>query len=328
MRRWYSLEQAVKIINKKRHEEFTIDDLMHLWINRKLEVYIRCEIRKNINIASYIITPKDFSYLYLQDDKLEGDSLQSDYLDFFIYDIDFYAIDKDPGLIEKTGLEHILKNLFINRKISKKIVLNGFLSIIYSFKEKELEKTYINNGICSDSFVFATPKISGKNRIMMELSLKKEIILSVNDLFILDYDINQFIMSDYFSTSEYTKLGMPKDSLNSLEEITLKNEQKTIEKTVERMENLEAKDPIQYGKEFTKKLVINSCIETAKDYPTAGKNTLVKAVIQKLRSDPTIGGLIFQSERTYTNALDKMGIDFPDEKGKTIEISKVTIVKP
>lgn len=106
------------------------------------------------------------------------------------------------------------------------------------------------------------------------------------------------------------------------------NDEKTIEKTVPRMEKSEIKSPAKYAKDYAKNLVIGSCLATRKDYPTAGKNTIVKAVLKKLKEDPTLKGFTFQSKRTYTNILDRMEILFPNEKGKTIKISKVTIVTP
>ncbi|WP_209026237.1 hypothetical protein [Mannheimia haemolytica] len=108
----------------------------------------------------------------------------------------------------------------------------------------------------------------------------------------------------------------------------VKGGQKTIEKSAPRMEESKTETPQQYEKRYARKLVIDSCIATMRDYPTAGKNTIVKAVIEQIEKDPTIEKLTFQSVRTYTNILDRMGLKFPDEKGNTIEISKVTIVKP
>lgn len=108
----------------------------------------------------------------------------------------------------------------------------------------------------------------------------------------------------------------------------IKGGQKTIEKTGRRMEKCKPLTPQQYNKNYARELVISSCIATARTYPEAGKNTIVKAVLKKIKADTTIKGLKLQSERTYTNRLDQMGIEFPDEKGKRTEISNVTIVKP
>lgn len=132
-----------------------------------------------------------------------------------------------------------------------------------------------------------------------------------------------FIETDTLKMFKLNTVEAPKPKLK-----LVKGGQKTIEKPALRMEKNKTQTPTQYRKEYARKLVIDSCIATMKDYPTAGKNTLVKAVIECIKADPTIENLEFQHVRTYTDALDKKGLKFPDEKGKRIDISNVTIVKP
>ncbi|WGE51328.1 hypothetical protein NYR68_02760 [Actinobacillus equuli subsp. haemolyticus] len=204
----------------------------------------------------------------------------------------------------------------------------------------------INNG-----FAFCISALDCNNKPLIEIS-KKSIFITAEEIDnLINADKKMRSLNDFESYIEEWK--QPTRIINpttvkqeealietdTIKMFKLKNvpntklrivedEQKIIEKTGGRMEKHIIQTPHQYNKEYARTLVIESCIATAKDYPTAGKNTIVKAVIKKIKSDTTIKGVKLQSERTYVNRLDEMGITFPDEKGKTIEISKVTIIKP
>ncbi|MGX3020486.1 hypothetical protein [Ursidibacter sp. B-7004-1] len=365
-RKWYTLEQASERLSNETGSKVSVDYLIHalfkgaflpyIHVDYKINNYISFNGKYRVDLSDgYNVLIEDIHStveLNYKDVKMMYDccNLAIQGVDYKNNNLDKWLIPYVENLIEKMTNEYgevndrAIYSFF--KKYKKRIFgINGLLALkiecLYngsSLISEEFE--LLNNGLRIKEQDLLSPPIIGLNGkgIFLRLKVENEFYISAKDLIIVHDDLlrvkNNFRANLQGFAEFADEQGILPDNIPPYfldweeQENREENEQKTIEKTAPRMENYETKNPIQYGKEYTKKLVIESCLATRKEFPTAGKNTIVKAVLSKISNDPKMKGLKLQSERTYTNILDKMGIEFPDEKGKTIEISKVIIVKP
>ncbi|MCT8565804.1 hypothetical protein Q7471_03580 [Glaesserella parasuis] len=343
-RKWYTLEQAIKRIKQLTGEEYEINDLLHFSNLGYIELSVLFDINfggesgeiNSIDIRGIdnTIFTDEMYYMNIHHFSKNFENTRKSYL----YNGNLIVTcEKVHNIIEKHKDDE--KD---DKKDNEKIFITSDLDIIKGFFTIELidfeneildENNFI---ICSRDIVFRfsrhteidTQDLNFEIRVIGK-NLDELLYFDKNSFFILNEELEYFLKVG----TPLRSLSSTNDFINEWENPTrdlkrYKDVQKTIEKTEQRIETPEIKKPIQYAKDYAKDLVIGSCLATRKDYPTAGKNTIVKAVLKKLTEDPTLKGIKFQSERTYTNILDRMEILFPDEKGKTIEISKVTIIPP
>lgn len=365
-RKWYTLEQASQFLTDEIGQTVTVEDLIHFLFMGAFLPYIQVKYEINNYLSfnnKYRIELDNTDNLFLenmeQSEKFTYDDVKilSDYCNVAIqgvqYPVNYTTKWLEPfvdNLLNKMQSEfgelndetiEIIDKFFLKYK---KLVfgIDGLLAVkidcLYNGTPLMSEEfDFINNGIkIKEQEFLSPPLINLKNKMLLfTLKVKDEFYIEAKDLIIVYDDLlrvkhgfraNLKGFAEYADEQGKMPPEIPQYFIEWEEKE--KNEQKTIEKTEPRMEKSEIKKPIQYAKDYAKDLVIGSCLATRKDYPTAGKNTIVKAVLKKLTEDPTLKGIKFQSERTYTNILDRMEILFPDEKGKTIEISKVTIVTP
>lgn len=360
-RKWYTLEQASRKLTKELNQEITVEDMVHylflgyflpyihtkyrinndIIFNNKYEIKLNEKNRlieertltKELKYPDLVIL-SDFCNLAIQGVEYPTDHTTK-WLEYYADNL-FDQMYEEYGELNDDNVLDIMEKFFHKHK-KLTFGIDGLLALkidclFYGSALLSEELEIINKGLKIKEQDLLTPPMIALNQkgLFLRLILEKEIYIPASELIIVYDDlirIEQDIRVDLrdFATNADEQGRMPD---NREPYIYGKSEQKTIEKTVSRIEILEPKEPIQYEKEYTKKLVIESCLATRKDYPTAGKNTIVKAVLSKISKDPKMKGLKLQSERTYTNILDNMGIEFPNEKGNTIEISKVTIVKP
>lgn len=365
-RKWYTLEQASLALSDEFNRNVTVEDLIHYLFNGAFLPYlhIKYEINNYISFNSkYRIEIDNISNRFLEDTAstieldLKDVDVLSNYCSLAIQGIDYphtnttkWLIPFVENLLDKMQSEfgeltdesdHIIYDFF--KKYQKLTFgIDGLMVVkidcLYNGTPSMSEEfDFIHNGIRIKEQDFLTPPIidlQGKG-LFFHLSVEDEFYIPAKELIIVYDDllrVKHNFRANIKGFAEYADENgnLPPEIPGYFIEWEHKDdtEQKTIEKTGRRIEKHSHKTPIQYSKEYARSLVIESCIATARDYPTAGKNTLVKAVLREIKKDTTIKGLTLQSERTYTNLLDQRGYSFPDEKGKTIEISKVTIVKP
>ncbi|TPH21501.1 hypothetical protein EUX52_04770 [Haemophilus haemolyticus] len=85
----------------------------------------------------------------------------------------------------------------------------------------------------------------------------------------------------------------------------IEKEQKIIEQTQEE------------SKKYYERIILKSCMETAKKYPDAGVYSIVNAVIQKIKTDYGVTDRkMFYSERHYVNKLRENGKSPHPQRGK------------
>lgn len=359
-RKWYTLEQASRKLSKETGQDITVEDMVHyLFLGYFLPyLHVKYQINKEITfnnkytielnsknkLKEHIPTTKKLSYSDLV--------VLSDYCNLAIQGIDYpvnyttkwleYYVENlleqmanEYGELNDETMPYIIENFFTkNKKLT--FGIDGLLAVkiecLYNGTPLLSEEIGLfENGLpIKNQDLLTPPMIEIDYRgLLLTLDLEYELYIPANEIIIV-YDDVLRIQQDIRANLRYFAENADKNGLvPDNEQIYIYGqEQKTIEKTPPRMEKSKTQTPEQYKKEYARKLVIDSCIATMKDYPTAGKNTLVKAVIECIKADPTIENLEFQHVRTYTDALDKKGLKFPDEKGKRIEISNVTIVKP
>lgn len=191
-RKWYTLEQAVRQINKRTGEEIEVADLLHYWITRQLEICVNCHFGQHLEIANNTLNSSDVLYFHCQDEINES-YIFDDVLDMSLIDLD--KINKIEGQIYISNkLENRLNDpqqVFIYRT-KKRVLLNGFLSIIYIHNQKEDENIYIEQGLSKNLFILATPS-NNENRILFEISTNNKITIPIEHFYILDKDLNDLL---------------------------------------------------------------------------------------------------------------------------------------
>lgn len=359
-RKWYTLEQASRKLSKETGQDITVEDMVHyLFLGYFLPyLHVKYRINKEITfnnkytielnsknkLKEHIPSTKKLNYPDLV--------ILSDYCNLAIQGIDYPVnyttkwlehyvenlleqMANEYGELNDDTMPYIIENFFTkNKKLT--FGIDGLLAVkiecLYNGTPLLSEEIGLfENGLpIKNQDLLTPPMIEIDYRgLLLTLDLEYELYIPANEIIIV-YDDVLRIQQDIRANLRYFAENADKNGLVPDNEQTYiyGQEQKTIEKTGGRMEKYKPLTPQQYNKNYARELVISSCIATARTYPEAGKNTIVKAVLKKIKADTTIKGLKLQSERTYTNRLDQMGIEFPDEKGKRTEISNVTIVKP
>lgn len=362
-RKWYTLEQASRKLSKETGQDITVEDMVHyLFLGYFLPyLHVKYRINKEIvfnnkytielnsknRLKEHIPTTKKLNYSDLV--------VLSDYCNLAVQGIDYpvnyttkwleYYVENlleqmanEYGELNDDTMPYIIENFFTkNKKLT--FGIDGLLAV-------KIECLYNGTPLLSEEIALFEKGLPIKNQdlltppmvdidyrgLFLTLDLENELYIPANEIIIV-YDDVLRIQQDIRANLRYFAENADKNGLvPDNDQIYIyrqeREEQKTIEKPALRMEKNKTQTPTQYRKKYARKLVIGSCIATKEYYPTAGKNTLVKAVIECIKADPTIEKMDFQSVRTYTNILDEMGLKFPDEKGNSIEISNVTIVKP
>ena len=91
------------------------------------------------------------------------------------------------------------------------------------------------------------------------------------------------------------------------------NSPEIVEKTIEQTQ--------EKSKKYYERIVLESCMETAKKYPDAGVYSIVSAVIKKIKTDYGVTDRkMFYSERHYVNKLRENGTSPTPQRGKNGKI--------
>lgn len=184
-RKWYTLEQAIKRIKNLTGEELEIDDLLHFWYLRKLELSVF--LNKNRN-GDLIIGGHSFNkeeYLIVEQPKM---TIMED-----------GTIELENGESEEDfEIDYIFKKYTFDEFSS----YNGLLSIYSSiWGSVDIETEIIEKGICLN---FAGQLLSAKHpktqtRIrfyiqILDFDKGRNTYLTPKDLFIIDEHLNEFIL--------------------------------------------------------------------------------------------------------------------------------------
>lgn len=212
-RKWYNLEQAIKRIQKLTGEELEIADLIHYWLTHKIEICIYCNISpSDIKIGRATLSRKGGHSLIVYLEDLDADFIsklsQDDVLEFYHLkecdDIFFverqseFAIKNDTKYYDEIVFDN--HNPILAENLDEPFYINGFLSVIHKndiyisdenriISTKKL-KTHQNH------LYLATPKNGEENRATIEIINIENFYLNIDDLYILNQDLEDFITSN------------------------------------------------------------------------------------------------------------------------------------
>lgn len=176
-RKWYTLEQAVKRINKLTGEEIEVADLLHYWKTNQLEICTAIEY-------------KDFE-LDLGQLKIEPNKIKYFDVDFFFDDANYKLIRTNNFYFITTGKK---QNDLLDCNMAGMIILSPSVNIPslinagFEFIAKE------DKGI--DLFFidyFITEKEENTDRTYFKLILNESAIIPFSSLFILNNELDLFL---------------------------------------------------------------------------------------------------------------------------------------
>lgn len=226
-RKWYSLEQAIKRIKQLTGEELEIEDLIHYWKIRKLEICTYCLMTPvEITIGNTILNNNDgFSLCICYDHREENDFKYKikDVLEFVKLDergneYNYESAEYNPiTSIE----EHYNPAYYITeRPVTEDEIhgegvfyIHGLLSVIPQYGINILKEVSFNSNIIQ----FVTPKNDENDyRIGLEIiNFNDEIHLDKNQLYILNDDLEDFI-NNKANPPELEQYKHPKISTKTL----------------------------------------------------------------------------------------------------------------
>ncbi|KMK50518.1 hypothetical protein RO21_11295 [[Actinobacillus] muris] len=207
-RKWYTLEQAIKRIKQLTGEELEIEDLLHFWKIRKIEICAFCLMSpEEIKIGNLDIQDSGFSFViyydyteeedfrYVQDDILE--LLKLSKFKFKMNDMYYVEREAENEISKITELVthkefYTQKPITLDESYEGIFYINGFLSIIQD-KTVDLSNNLAFN---YNKITFATPKCNQSNdsRIIIEIvNLDHNYELSPENLYILNSDLEDFL---------------------------------------------------------------------------------------------------------------------------------------
>lgn len=205
-RKWYTLEQAIKRIKQLTGEELEIEDLIHYWKIKKLELCTYCLMTpekikiggttlRNTGFSLYVysdyIMKHDFKYKI--EDILEVIKLHKSNTDGSYY-YETEEFNQMTNTIEISLLvECSPERPILDENEGDAFYINGFLSIMPQRKIDIIDNIYWErNDIL---IILATPKNNEYDyRIVLEITnFDDEIHLNKNQLYILNDDLEDFI---------------------------------------------------------------------------------------------------------------------------------------
>lgn len=241
-RKWYTLEQAAKRISKLTGEEIEVADLLHYWQVSMLDLSI------------------DICYL---NDLLSISCKNVNIIKSNLYLIGGYEIDGENIL--NIGLDDIYISLF-NTEDSKRS-FSGLISIATDYVPQELYKRNLTENYISfkdDIFLISQPDDGGaKVIIMVDLDNSSKLNITLNDFFVLESSIQDFLSNKKPSSI----LGLELDKLKQQEK---KPANKTLNSQAEFIRNLII---MSYGEEVAdsiRKELDNPNSEISIDFQTKG----------------------------------------------------------
>lgn len=200
-RKWYTLEQAIKRIQKLTGEELEIADLLHYWYLGKLElsVYISKNGNDDFQIGKHNFTKEEYMLIEKP-----------------IFVINTNGEIELEGEADKSEFE--IKHIFSKLSFDDFITYRGLISIYSSiWNSVDIEEEIIEKGICLS---FANQLFSAKHpdtNSRMSFYLKitdfkksRNSYLEPKDLFILSEHLNDFVS------------GKGGNEIETIEEITNK----------------------------------------------------------------------------------------------------------
>ncbi|MEH8044893.1 hypothetical protein [Gallibacterium anatis] len=200
-RKWYSLEQAAEKLTREFNEPVTINDLLHFYICKKLDlsVYIR-RFPATIEIGSLI-----FSKFRENEKQFEEKDI-----DFSIITEYRNKIDVDNFLFRK-GLDEFVFDFKIHKNIIKFknqndkdfIYVMGFMNLYNTMdknpdEEKELLEKGFKINLLANYLVFFDENDEQNSVIINFTTNTADVVyISISDLYITEIDLSNFIKGKY-----------------------------------------------------------------------------------------------------------------------------------
>lgn len=198
-RKWYTLDQAVRYINKKANEQLEVADLLHFWGIGKLDIcttFFRSA--GAIRVGQYTFSDKN---AYMCD--IYGENVLNQEIE------DIFSI-KDEG---KEKVEELKTNSVIirvtqslDKELDDYIFINGFMRLAGSNGKPETISNLFEAGISLNMPIFLISPKEIKEEIVISFQAftedSKEHRLSINDLYILHSDLELFLKGKSDSKTE------------------------------------------------------------------------------------------------------------------------------
>ncbi|MGX2975668.1 hypothetical protein ACWIUH_11730 [Ursidibacter arcticus] len=188
-RKWYTLEQAVKRINKLTGEEIEVADLLHFAINKKIQFCVRFIYAENLFliIGNNFIDLSENKVLKKIPKGMDNDFIKEIDMFNFLMSLDFEMID-NCDILKKINYIEIEQ---FDYKCFK-----GLVSLVaqmtlkdYSLFELELKEKFFK----VNKTIFSSPLINNQELAFFKFFCDNSFYISKNDLLILNEDIEKFI---------------------------------------------------------------------------------------------------------------------------------------
>lgn len=192
-RKWYSLEQAAEKLTREFNELVTINDLLHFYICKKLDlsVYIR-RYPATITIGSLVFSD------YKRDEK----TLKKEDVKFDVFCENDKEVDCETFHMEQGFRFSYLDDIYITEEEYKHayeyLFIYGFMYFSYVTQHNpDEEKSILNNGFRinkkSNYLVFYDKNNGNDTLIWFLAKTDKDVFLPLSDFYILESDLLNFI---------------------------------------------------------------------------------------------------------------------------------------
>lgn len=193
-RKWYTLEQAIKHIQKLTGEELEIADLLHYWRCNKLDLRTPIKYnRETLVINGEILEIEELNCFYIQDFGKDIDALNIDDFCNIIpsHILQNFSLEMDDALTEIP----LNSNFLFNGRI------DGFVSLIPPLQRNNI---FMNALLDIDSTDNAFPECfciyrEDKEPLFIEYNLNKTLKIDKKFLFIIEGEIERFFMQNSFA---------------------------------------------------------------------------------------------------------------------------------